>query len=158
MTSFEPSEILQFAVAIERNGEQFYRHAIDISKDEETRKIFHFLATEEVVHERTFQKMLDKIQTFQSIDTFPEEYFAYLRAFVDNVIFDDQRLQEIKKKVSTPLEAVHFAKRRELDTVLYYLELRNLVPIEERDVVDRVIQEERSHYLKLVNLEKTLTE
>ena len=39
--------------------------------------------------------MVSRIESYEPIENFPEEYFAYLRAYVDNVIFDERKLDEI---------------------------------------------------------------
>ena len=47
---FNANEILQFAIRIEENGEKFYHHAARITKDEDTKKMFEYLADEENSH------------------------------------------------------------------------------------------------------------
>ena len=153
MASFEPSEILEFAVGIEKNGEAFYRKAMESAKDEETRNTFHFLATEEVKHERLFSEMLAEIEKYEPAEAYPEEYFAYLRAFVTNVIFKkDLKVDEI----DDPLAAIRFAQQRELDSILYYQESRKLVHPSKHETIERIVEEERSHYMLLIEAEKRL--
>ena len=52
-----------------------------------------------------------------------------------------------------PLAAIQFAIRRELDSILYYEEVKMLVPKHQRRSIDGIIEEERRHYLTLLELE-----
>ena len=59
MKIFDASEVFQFAIRIEENGERFYRYAEGIAKEEEEKKIFSYLADEETKHKKEFED-LDK--------------------------------------------------------------------------------------------------
>jgi len=156
VSDFTANDILEFAVAIERNGERFYRLAQERVEDPEVRRLFRRLASEEVAHERLFAKLLESIGAYDPGDEFPEEYYAYLRAYVDQVVFSDERLDEVVAGVRDALEAVRFAKQREQDTILFYMEMRNLVPETDRPLVDELVAEERRHFTMLAELEKNL--
>ncbi len=155
---FNPSEILEFALNIERNGETFYRFAMDVAGDNtKLRKIFHFLAVEEAKHERAFAAMLANITIADDAWDMGEEYFDYLRAFVDNVVFTDDKLATLQKLIDTPLKAVQFGMLREQETILFYMELvQRLGEDEDRTIVQDIIAEERKHYLMLSRLEENM--
>lgn len=149
---YNPTELLQFAVSIEQNGERFYRKAKEMTENEEVRKLFHWLALEEVKHDRVFSKVLERTETFESMEQFPEQYFEYLRAFVDNVVFTPERMDEIASAIRDSRTAIEFAMQREKDTILFYFELREHVVEADRYMVEQIIREERIHYSKLSRL------
>lgn len=49
------------ALKLEINGRKFFNHAADITTHEKGKKMFHFLANEEVKHLETFGKMFNEI-------------------------------------------------------------------------------------------------
>ncbi|MDI6726248.1 MAG: hypothetical protein QMD32_04735, partial [Smithellaceae bacterium] len=51
--------------------------------------------------------------------------------------------------------AVDFAIRRELDSILYYHEIRKFLPLSEYDQIEKIIEEERRHFHKLSELKKS---
>lgn len=153
--SFGASEIFQFAIRIEENGEKFYRKVADLSDDTNLKNLFTFLADEEAKHKQTFGELLSKIEKYEPPEAYPDEYFAYLRAYADQIVFPSMIDKELDKKMNS-VSAVEFGIRRELDSILYYLEVKNLVPETQRHLIDSIIDEERSHFLKLSNLWKTL--
>ncbi|RJO65231.1 MAG: hypothetical protein C4540_01930 [Candidatus Omnitrophota bacterium] len=154
---FSASEVFQFAVRIEENGERFYRLTAENINDKKTKELFVFLADEEVKHRKTFQGMVEKVEAYEPAESYPGEYFAFLKAYADEHIFTPEKKAEVAaKKMQGPKEALEFAIALEVDSILYYLEAKNLVPENQRDVMDRIIDEERRHYLKLSETKKAL--
>ncbi|MCM8799422.1 MAG: ferritin family protein [Candidatus Omnitrophica bacterium] len=154
---FEPSEILEFAIRIEENGEDFYRKVAKRFKSKEIKDTFNYLADEEVKHKKIFENMLSKIEDYQPPQSYPEEYFLYLRAYANEHIFTEDKQSEVMaKNIKNIKEAIDFALRIELDSILYYLEAKNLVSKGQMDILNKVIDEEHRHYLKLSEMKKNL--
>lgn len=156
---FEPSEILEFAIRIEENGESFYRNIAQKFKDNKVKETFNFLADEEIKHKKIFQGLLSKLEDYQPPQSYPEEYFLYLRAYADEHIFTKEKQSEIvAKKIKNIKEAIDFGLRIELDSILYYLEAKNLMPKDKINVLDKIVDEEHRHYLKLSDMKKKVQE
>ncbi|HOJ63087.1 MAG TPA: ferritin family protein [Spirochaetota bacterium] len=142
------SEIFRFAINIEENGKKYYTNFIEKFKDDEIRQLFQFLASEEERHKSFFEKALSEIKDNQFIDGFNDEYFQYIKYFIDTIIFNKD-INEVANKINSILDAIEFAKQREIDTIHYFLELKMLVKEEDHSMVDKIIKEEREHFLKL---------
>lgn len=156
MAIFEAKEIFKFAIRIEENGERFYRFASNLTGDEETKKIFNHLADEEVKHKKTFTQLLSEITKDVSFENYSDDYFDYLRYYVDNVIFNDEDLAKQEKEVKDVLSAVKFAMQKELDSVLYYHEVEKFVSPKQKDLIEGIIAEERKHYARLSEMKENL--
>jgi rubrerythrin len=149
------SEVIQFAIRIEENGEAFYRQMAEKIKTKDIKDLFNRLANEEVSHRDIFQHMVSKIEQYEPMETYPGEYFAYLRAYADGHVFTKEKKgQLMARKIKTAKEALEFAIRAEIDSILYYMEAKNLVPEDQKGIIDKVIEEERKHYLKLVKMKE----
>ena len=155
---FRASEILEFAIRIEENGGKIYRRFSETMDDSGVKELFNYLADEEVKHKRIFEQMVSGVENYQPPESYPGEYFAYLRAYADTIIFTHKNLDKELAKVKDVVGAIDFAIRREVDAILYFLEMKNLVPKGQRDVMYKVVDEERSHYLKLTQLRKNYEE
>jgi len=154
---FDASEIFQFAIRIEENGEKFYRLMANKFEGGKLKDTFDFLADEEVKHKKTFEKFLAKIENYEPAESFPGEYFQYLRAYADEHIFTKENATYLAVgKIDNEKHALQFAIDREIDSILYYLEAKNLVPDDKKKEIDKIIDEERHHYLKLLEIKKTL--
>ncbi|MGD9379518.1 MAG: ferritin family protein [candidate division WOR-3 bacterium] len=149
MSVFEPSEIFQFAIRIEEGGEKFYREMASRLDDAEIKSLFTTLADDEVKHKKTYEGMVSKIEQYEPIESYPGEYFSYLRTYADNIIFTPERMKEEMDKIKDAASALKFAIDRELDSILYYQEVKNLVPKGQRELIDKIIEEERRHFMKL---------
>ncbi len=155
MKVFDASEIYQFAMRIEENGEKFYRRAASITEDDEARYLFNFLADEEVSHKKIFGQLLSKMDKVEPDETYPGEYLAYLHDFLDNKAVFSRRVMESEFcEIKDTLSALDFAIDREIDSILYYGEMRTLVGKSQQDAIDKIIAEERKHFLKLTDFKK----
>jgi len=154
MDILRASEVFEVAIKIEENGEKFYRHAATLTEDADTKAMFTHLAEEEVKHKQTFQGMLSRVEDYQPTESYPGEYLAYLKTYAEGLIFSPEKLEAEFAKVTTASDAIDFAIQREIESILYYIEAKNLVPQNQRDQIDRIIEEERRHYLKLVGAKK----
>lgn len=154
MNLLRACDVLQFAIRIEENGEKIYRQFSQTMKNNDIKKLFSCLADEEIKHRRIFEDMVSKIEKYQPPESYPGEYFAYLRAYADNIIFTHKNLDNELAGITDALAAIEFAMRREVDAILYYLEVKNFIPEDQHNVIYKVIDEERSHYLKLTELKK----
>lgn len=158
MSVFSASDIIEFAVRIEENGENFYRYAVQLAKDQETKDLFTRLANDEAGHQKIFRKIFSQIEKLPPPEQYDGEYDAYLRNYVDNsIIFKKEVLDAELTRVKDQTSALDFAMRRELDSILYYHEIKRLVPSSEHDTVERVINEERRHYDRLCTIKKNMT-
>ncbi len=149
------SEVLQFAIKIEDNGWEFYRKVADTSNDEKIEELFVFLADEEVKHKEIFEGMLPEIEKYEPREIYPPDYFAYLRAYADNIIFKKGVEKELTGDLE-PISAIDFGMLMEIDSIAYYNEVKNFVPENQRNIIDKIIEEERKHFLKLSELKRAL--
>ncbi len=149
MSVFEPSEVFQFAVRIEEGGEKFYRTMAERLNDADVKSLFTTLADEEVKHKKTYQAMVAKIEDYEPVESYPGEYFAYLRAYADNILFTPAQMDDAMAGIKDAAAALKFAIDRELDSILYYQEVKNLVPKNQQGLIDKIIEEERRHFVKL---------
>lgn len=155
MGAFEARDIVEFAIRIEENGEAFYRWAAGIAKEAETRALFNRLAREETQHRNTFTQLLKEVAGKPPQESYEGEYGAYLRDYVDNnIIFTKETLAAELAKVKDTPGAVDFAIRREMDSMLYYHEIRKFLSLNEYDQIEKIIEEERRHFQKLSELKK----
>lgn len=156
MSVFEPSEIFQFAIRIEENGEKFYREMALKLDNKEVKELFSALADEEVKHKLTYEGMVSNIEKYEPFESYPGEYFAYLRAYADNHIFTPNTLKQEMAKIKDAASALKFAIARELDSILYYQEVKKLLPENQRTIIDKIIDEERRHFVKLSSCKQSV--
>ena len=91
--------------------------------------------------------MLSTIETHSYPEGYPDEYGAYLRNYVDsNMIFTKEAMEKELTKIKDVPSALDFAIRREMDSILYYQEIKVFVSKDQHKVIDEIMAEERSHF------------
>ena len=146
-SEFEASDIFEIAMRIEENGSNFYRYAVQVVGDEEAKAMFEFLAGEEDAHKETFKKLLSGIERHDAPESYPGEYGAYLREYADNqLIFTKEIMDREMAGIKDTISAIEFAIRRELDSILYYQEIKGFISKHQHDEIDKIINEERKHF------------
>ncbi|MCG6535190.1 MAG: ferritin family protein [Syntrophales bacterium LBB04] len=148
-------DVVNFAVRIEENGERFYREAAEVITNQPVKELFERLAQEEIGHRKTFERLLSSLGEYNPPETYEGEYLAYLKDFIDGkAIFKDHpKIGQLTKASSIP-GALDFAIQRELDSILYYQEIKKLVDVRRADAIDLIIGEERKHFALLSKLRR----
>jgi len=156
MGIFNVKDVFEFAVKIEERGEKFYRETANRLNSPEVTRLFNKLADDEVQHRLTFAKMAQKLGKFVEPKNLQDEFYAYLEAYTQNLIFNDSSAEF--PKIKDARIALTFAIDKELDSVLYYTEIKNMIPVSEHSSVDEIINEERRHIVNLSMLRKALSD
>ena len=156
--SFSGSELINIAIGIERRGIAFYDIMTRSTENTMARDVFQHLADMEREHAQIFQGMLSEADKYQPSEAYTGEYAAYLQALVDSAVFSDNMVtSEITTRVESDIEALELAIGAEKDSILFYYEMRDIMPRGVQPTVNKIITEEKSHLRQLSELKKKLT-
>jgi len=157
MNHYSIDEIMEMAIQTEKLGYQFYTSMADkFSKDAALAKLFTTLASKEKTHEKTFIGLKDLVAKHGTEPVQWEEVSNYMRAFVESEFFLGRgKSLPSMDHLKSSQDAVKFALGFEKETLLYFMELRTVV--KEKEVVDEVINEEKSHIMWLDAFKRSLT-
>jgi rubrerythrin len=155
MEKFSISEVIEQAVQTEKLGYQFYTTMAErFKKDEKLTKLFTTLAEKELRHETTYKELKDVVG-----DREPEgweEVSQYLRAIVESEFFlGKNKSLPSMEHIKTVNDAVDFALGFEKETLLYFYGVKDAV--KEKEIVEEVINEEKSHIMWLNAFKSTIT-
>jgi rubrerythrin len=157
MENLRAGDVFEVALEIEKHGERFYRYAVDLTDDAKIKDVFSFAADEEAKHRRVFEAMAAKVEAdYRQPESYPGEYCNYVKAYADNLVFTEDKLKAQLDSIETIEQALEFAIQKEIESILYYLEMKNFVPGSQRGEIDKIIEEERKHYLKLTDLKRSV--
>ncbi|MBC8386189.1 MAG: ferritin family protein [Candidatus Cloacimonetes bacterium] len=154
MEFFKKNEIIELAVKIEDNGYVFYNSAVQ-RKDLSPKavKFFTYVRDEELNHKNTFKELRGKIDIFEMKEsTSWEDATEYIKAIVESHVFSDPQ-NAINKAVEANDEqeilknAIDFEK----DTLLFFHSIKKFVNEKTLGTIQKIIDEELDHILKLKN-------
>lgn len=150
---FSPQEILKIAIRVEENGQKLYGALEKKTKDINVRGMWGYLKDQEELHRKIFQGMLENIGDFIVYEFSPGEYDAYIKAIASGYVFTEALIEKkATEGFASDLEAIDFGIYIEKESILTYSALRQYVLAEKHNVLDKVINEEKDHLVKLTFL------
>jgi len=154
---FSGSDIIEIAVEIEKNGYDFYTRLTRQLRDAKAREAFAFMADEEKKHIEDFKNILGAVIKYDPCEAYPQEYFSYLNSIASEYVFTKKdELKERMANIGTDKEAIDFSLGLEKDSILFYEEMKKIVPEKDKALIDSIISQEKGHVEKLWGLRKTL--
>jgi rubrerythrin len=153
MEKFSILEVVEQAIQTEKLGYQFYTTTAEkFKKDENLYKLFSTLAEKELTHEKTFIELKNIIG-----DAEPEgweDIEQYMRAIVESEFFlGKNKSLPSMEKIKTISDAINFALGFEKETLLYFYGIKDAV--KEKEMVEEIINEERSHIRWLMSFKNS---
>jgi len=143
---YSGQEIIDIAVRIEENGNEFYTNAAEmIGESNDTKSLFLDLAEKEILHISIFQKLADKFDA-ESFDFQQGDASDYINHLAESHIFGKPDSgKELAKKITSPKEALDIAFKFENDSVAFYTELLKYARSDSKRLVQQIIDEEKEH-------------
>ena len=155
---FSGDELLNIAISIERRGMTFYDIMAKSTDNEVARAVFEALVEMERQHITIFEDMLEETDRHPAPESSGPERSAYVKALIDDAVFtDDLITSEMATQADSDIKAVELAISAEKDSILFYYEMRELMPKKIAVVINRVIAEEKTHLQQLTEVKKRLT-
>ncbi|MCL6611345.1 MAG: ferritin family protein [Peptococcaceae bacterium] len=153
---FSGEEIIKLATEIEKAGKAFYDAAAEKVGDPEISALFKALGGEEERHLADFQALGRKLQeaSFTPNESYAGEYGEYLKAIIDNHVFNINNVDGLVGGVVVAREALAIALRFEKDSIMIFQEFDKLVNDSGREIVQRLIEQEKEHIRVLARLNK----
>jgi rubrerythrin len=156
---FSGGDLVNIAIDIERRGIMFYDIMAKSTDNEDARAVFEGLVEMEREHIRIFEDMLGEADTHQPKDASSGGYSDYLQALVDEAVFsDDMITSEMATQADSDVKALELGIAAEKDSILFYYEMRDIMPRGAVPLINRIIAEEKSHLQQLSDIKKKLSE
>ncbi len=141
---FTTREIIDMAIQIEKNGENYYREALKRTTDPSLESLLLFLADQEYEHARWFEGLKKRVKASAPGSEGAEMDGTMLRRLVGSQRFslndvDVSRLDSVKRLLDVAIEL-------EKDTIVFYQMLQTFIddPATLEDL-NEIIAEENRH-------------
>lgn len=142
---FTSSEILDLAIQVEVNGENYYRCALGVAVQSELKDLLGWLADQEVLHREQFQDLKDKLrESKRGRDIISGATGASLRTAMGRHAFslDELEIDSIKDEKELIQAAIDF----EEDSILFYEFIASLISDGRAlSTIARIREEEMDH-------------
>ena len=153
-------EIVLLATEIEKVGHLYYKQAQKLATTKEVTEVFKLMASDELEHIRILHKEIKPL--FQDANEYhwenEETVARYLSRDTQSMVFSD--MEELKKsaeKIKSEEEAIDLCIDGEKQAVAFYKKVLDQTSSEEgKKAIQRILEEEKKHVEKLVNLKNEL--
>ena len=149
---FALHELVRFAVEIEKDGIAFYNRLAEQASDATVKELYQFLVAEEVTHQAIFEALLAEVGEAVNPGESSDKYHQYMHALVESAVFkkDDPAIQNLVDDA----EILEYAIGKEKESILFYQEMKGFVPEQDKPTVEKIIEEERFHVIKLLDMKE----
>ncbi|MFC2067718.1 ferritin family protein [Chloroflexota bacterium] len=155
--SFSGNELIDIAIGIEKRGIAFYDIMARSTENVSARDVFQYLVNMERKHIQIFQDMRGETDKHPPSESYAREQDAYLRELINGAVFtDDTATSEMTTKADSDIAAIELAISGEKDSILFYYEMRDIMPPRSQQTVTEIITEEKTHLRQLSELKKKL--
>ena len=154
---FSAGEAISIAMGIEKRGIAFYDIMARSTDDAEAREVFEGLVGMEREHLKTFQGMLGEVEGQPPPEASGQEYSGYFQALVDNAVFTEDMIASGTAADESDVQALDLAIGAEKDSILFYYEMKDIMPRRFVPLVERIIAEEKSHLQQLSEIKKKIS-
>jgi len=141
---FTLAEVYDLGIRIEKNGETFYRDALEQAWSKPIADLLRLLAEEEVKHVDFFMRRMDGLKEKRENPFLGEMGSSMLKDILGNQTFS---LKDIDvSKIRSVEELVALAIEFEKDTILFYEMVGSFITDEKaRRELEEIIEEEERH-------------
>jgi len=141
---FTLAEVYDLGIRIEKNGEKFYRDALEQTWSKPIADMLRLLAEEEVKHVDFFVKRMDGLKEKRENPFLDEMGSSMLKDILGNQIFSLKDTDVLK--IRSVEELVALAIEFEKDTILFYEMVGSFITDEKaRGELEVIIEEEERH-------------
>jgi rubrerythrin len=137
-------ELFNIAIKVESTGYTYYSKLSEKATGQ-LKEFFKELAEQEREHARRFEQLMKKYQEDPSLATWQnEEVSGYAETYAKAFIFPEIENETVPETI---LGALRKAIEVEKDSIIYYNEIKQIVP--DPKPVEEIINEEKEHLRKL---------
>ncbi|MCM8781262.1 MAG: ferritin family protein [Candidatus Omnitrophica bacterium] len=156
MNIFHISEIMDLGIEKEKKRRDFYGLVAEQFREQQLKELFSRLRDWEQTHIKKFTEIKDTLPPDEAAQTYPGELSAYMQALVDDKLYKISLVQEFRKNVKTPLDAVRYGIEFEKDAILFFVEIKDYTLDPHKEIIQKLLAEERQHIIYLLELQKKL--
>ncbi|MBN1164596.1 MAG: ferritin family protein [Candidatus Krumholzibacteriota bacterium] len=151
MSLIDARELIRMAKRDEDIGVLFYEALAEKAEDPQLRARFLEIRKQEIGHAESFQEMLDGLGDYVPQEEYGGQYEHYYDSFLSQHEFlEGEGTVEKARAVDNDTEAIKFALGQEKNTLLFFLEMQELITSNQhKSFVQAVIEEERGHIAEL---------
>ncbi len=151
---FNIAEVIDLGIEKEKKRRDFYGLVSESFKEPDIKKLFSRLRDWEDEHIKKFAAIRDTVKIDESQESYEGELAEYMKALVDDILYNQVSAKEFSNNVKTPEAAIQYGIGFEKDSILFFTELLKYAEPVHIEKVRILIEEEKKHIIYLAELKK----
>ena len=156
MNIFNMSEIVDLGIEKEKKRRDFYGLVAERFSDKNMKELFTKLKGWEDAHIKKFTEIRGSIKDIRETENYEGEFNSYMQALLDDKLYNDVSPAKFSANVKTPLDAISYGIGFEKDAIIFFNEIANYTVDARRDVIKKLIEEEKQHIVYLAALRENV--
>lgn len=155
---FNVAEIIDMGLEKEKKRRDFYALIAERFSEKDMKGLFTKLRDWEETHIKKFTEIKNSIKEkeLEATDSYPGELMDYIRALVDDRLYNEVSPDKFSKNIKTPISALQYGIGFEKDAILFFREVLTFMESGNKDAIERIIDEEKGHLGYLTGLKRKL--
>ena len=153
MKTYALRDIFKFIIAVEEEGNAFYKAVATATEGKLLKDLFISLSKQEVKHAKIFLKLYKSYDEKGVNFTAGEELSELLDTLMRGLLFPDiSEVRDALRKKRDLVSVIKIAMDVELNTILFYQRIKELLAQKQtKAILQKVIAEEEKHLIRLKN-------
>lgn len=149
---FKAAEVLDMGISKEIKRRDFYKYAAEKFAEKDMKDLFSRLRDWEDEHIRKFTEIRNSIQDSEVQETYAGEFEKFVKAAVDDILYEQVSAEWFTGNVKTPIAAIQYGMTFEKDAILFFAELLKNTEPPYAEKIEVLINEEKKHLIYLAEL------
>jgi len=145
-------DVVEIGIEKEKARQAFYDQVAGSFDDPDMKDLFTKLRDWEAGHVVKFQSIRDDLKQSTTHESYPGEASAYIKALVDDALYQQVQAESFAQYVKSPIEAINYGIGFEKDAILLFQELLQFVQSKNKEAIMKLIEEERHHIVQLIKI------
>ncbi|MBN1897859.1 MAG: ferritin family protein [Spirochaetes bacterium] len=154
MNLFKSSEIIDVGIEKEKKRRDFYGLVSEKFKDPQLKDLFKKLRDWEEAHVQKFTEIKSTLEDFKMKESYDGELQNYMDSLVDEKLYNDVTPDNFSRNVKGPVDAINYGISFEKDAILFFMEFQPYLKDANKDIIQKLINEEKKHLIYLTELRK----
>ena len=151
---FNAAEIIDMGIEKEKKRKEFYGLVALRFKDKDMKDLFARLRDWEAEHIKKFTEIRNSVEEGEVQESYEGEFDAYIKAMVDDKLYDQVSAEQFGKNVISPIDAIRYGIGFEKDAILFFNELVGYMNPHLKEKIVELINEEKKHIIYLTELKR----
>lgn len=157
MNIFNMSEIVDLGIEKEKKRRDFYGLVAEKFSDKNMKELFAKLRDWEDAHIKKFTEIRASIKDIRETENYEGELNSYMQALLDDKLYHDVSPAKFSANVKTPMDAILYGIGFEKDAIIFFNEIMGYTVDARKDVIKKLIEEEKQHIVYLVRLKEKMS-